>query len=258
MNALSGGRASAIYLENDVVYRPLNVWSSTIHKLLAHLEHVGVTEAPTFIGIDGPNEKLSLVKGKTYNYPLTGAIASLEAVVSAAKLLRKIHDASASFLIHHDPAELVWMLQAKQPYEVICHGDFAPYNVALSGNKVVGVFDFDTAHPAPRIWDLAYSTYCWSPFKTQENDKLGSIEEQIMRAKLFCDSYGASLAQREQLPEAMMQRLNALVDFMRQEANKGNQQFIANIEQLHHVAYLNDIEYINSHQQQLRRALCNL
>ncbi|UGA53370.1 phosphotransferase [Vibrio sp. VB16] len=73
------------------------------------------------------------------------------------------------------------MLEPREPFEFICHGDFTPYNVALSENTVVGVFDFDTAHPAPRIWDLAYSIYCWSPFKTDSVDKLGTIAEQVFR-----------------------------------------------------------------------------
>ncbi len=119
------------------------------------------------------------------------------------------------------------------------------------------MFDFDTAHPAPRIWDLAYSVYCWSPFKTDSNDKLGTILEQVARAKLFCDSYGATESEREQLADVMVQRLQALVTFMRNEAENGNESFAENIEQGHLQAYLNDIEYITENKQKIRCALCN-
>ncbi|MBF4436120.1 aminoglycoside phosphotransferase family protein [Vibrio anguillarum] len=256
---LSGGRESAIYRDGEVVYRPLQSWSPTIHLILKHLERAKVDESPKFLGVNQDQEILSFVAGNTYNYPLVGAIATNEALISAGKLLRKIHDSTASLLEQLDVDEYQWMLEPREPFEVICHGDFTPYNVALSGCTVVGVFDFDTAHPAPRIWDLAYSVYCWSPFKTDSNDKLGTISEQAARAKLFCDSYGATEPERNQLADAMVQRLQALVSFMRSEAEaeNGNESFAENIEQGHLRAYLNDIEYITENKQKIQCVLCN-
>jgi Ser/Thr protein kinase RdoA (MazF antagonist) len=255
---LSGGRESAIYRDGEVVYRPLQPWSSTIHLILKHLEQANVDESPRFLGITQNQEVLSFVAGNTYNYPLVGAIATNEALISAGKLLRKTHDSTVSFLDQLDVNAHQWMLEPREPFEVICHGDFTPYNVALLENTVVGVFDFDTAHPAPRIWDLAYSVYCWSPFKTDDNDKLGTITEQVSRAKLFCDSYGATDAEREQLADAMVVRLQALVSFMRSEAESGNESFAENIEQGHLKAYLNDIKYITESKQKIQRALCTI
>ncbi len=257
MEELSGGRKSAIYRYGDVVYRPLQPWSPTIHQLLKHLEHSNVHQCPRFIGIKENQEILSFITGDTYNYPLVGAITSAEALTSAAKLLRKIHDATASLLSQMDLSKQQWMLEPKEPFEVVCHGDFTPYNVALSKNLVVGVFDFDTAHPAPRVWDLAYSVYCWSPFKTHSLDKLGSIKEQVARAKLFCDSYGATAPEREQLTDMIVARLHALISFMRKEAENGNEFFVANIEQGHLQSYLQDIEYISINKQKIQLAVCN-
>ncbi|CAK1849067.1 Phosphotransferase [Vibrio crassostreae] len=254
---LSGGRESAIYRDGEVVYRPLQSWSSTIHLILKHLEREKVDETPRFLGVNQNQEILSFVAGNTNNYPLTGAIATNDALMSAGKLLRKIHDSTVSLLEQIDVNAHRWMLEPREPFEVICHGDFTPYNVALLENTVVGVFDFDTAHPAPRIWDLAYSVYCWSPFKTDSNDKLGTTSEQVTRAKLFCDSYGATELEREQLADVMVQRLQALVSFMCNEAENGNESFAENIEQGHLQAYLNDIEYITENKQKIQYALCN-
>lgn len=254
---LSGGRESAIYRDGEVVYRPLQSWSSTIHLILKHLERAKIAETPKFLGVNKDQEILSFVAGNTYNYPLVGAIATNEALVSAGKLLRKVHDSTVSLLEQLDVNAHRWMLEPREPFEVICHGDFTPYNVALLENKVVGVFDFDTAHPAPRVWDLAYSVYCWSPFKTDSNDKLGTISEQLARARLFCDCYGATESEREQLADIMVQRLQALVSFMRSEAENGNESFAENIEQGHLQTYLNDIEYITENKQKIQCALCN-
>ncbi|SIO95409.1 aminoglycoside phosphotransferase family protein [Vibrio spartinae] len=257
MEELSGGRKSTIYRDGEVVYRPLQPWSPTIHQVLKHLESSNVHGCPRFLGIKQNQEVLSFVAGDTYNYPLVGAIASNEALISAGKQLREVHDATVSLLSQMDVSKHQWMLEPKEPFEVICHGDFTPYNVALSQSSVVGVFDFDTAHPAPRVWDLAYSVYCWSPFKTDNNDKLGTLTEQVARAKLFCDSYGATDLEREQLADAMVMRLQALVSFMRQEAKSGDESFAENIEQGHLQAYLNDIEYISINKLEIQRALCN-
>ncbi len=254
---LSGGRESTIYRDGEVVYRPLQSWSSTIHLILKHLERAKIAETPKFLGVNKDQEILSFVAGNTYNYPLVGAIATNEALVSAGKLLRKVHDSTVSLLEQLDVNAHRWMLEPREPFEVICHGDFTPYNVALLENKVVGVFDFDTAHPAPRVWDLAYSVYCWSPFKTDSNDKLGTISEQLARARLFCYSYGATESEREQLADIMVQRLQALVSFMRSESENGNESFAENIEQGHLQAYLNDIEYITENKQKIQCALCN-
>ena len=255
MKELSGGREAAIYQEGDVVYRPLHSWSPTVHKLLKHFEQSNVHGCPRFVGTREQQEVLSFVSGDTYNYPLVGAIASTDAIVSAAKMLRIIHDSSVAFLDQIDVASHRWMLEPKEPFEVVCHGDFTPYNVALSGNSVVGVFDFDTAHPAPRWWDLAYSVYCWAPFKTDSNDKLGDLPEQISRARIFCDGYGATQSERVHLAEAMVMRLNALVSFMREEAENGNVSFAQNIEQGHLQAYLNDIDYLSRNKDKIQQAL---
>ncbi len=245
MELLSGGRENSIFRLDDKVCRPAGAWSSSVHQLLNHLENQGFKSAPKSYGFDEKgNEILSYVEGEVFNYPLTGAVASDEALISAAQLLRKLHDASSSFVAQALAENLPWMLPRREPVEVICHGDYAPYNVSLQGNHTVGVFDFDTAHPAPRVWDIAYAVYCWAPFKTHQADAMGDIQSQAVRAKLFCDAYGVSVDERETLVTAVITRVQALVDFMYREAESGNEAFIANIRDGHHLAYLADIEYL--------------
>ena len=38
--------------------------------------------------------------------------------------------------------------------DTVVHGDFAPYNCVVRDGLVTGVFGFDIAHPAPRLWDV--------------------------------------------------------------------------------------------------------
>ncbi len=75
----------------------------------------------------------------------------------------------------------------------------------------------------------------------------GSIDEQITRARIFCDAYGLSNQEREEMPEMIVQRLQSLVDYMLEQAEKGNQTMVLNIQEGHHLLYLANIEYINAH-----------
>ncbi|HAS6346909.1 TPA: phosphotransferase [Vibrio vulnificus] len=255
MEEPKGGRDGAVFRQGNRVIRPVSAATPTIHKLLRHLHHYGFHACPLPFDLESATESVSYLKGDCYNYPLSGRITSINALKSAGRLLKQLHDASQWFLSEHQQEELNWMLPVRQPMEVICHGDFMPYNVVLDEEVVVGVFDFDTAHPAPRIWDIAFAVYGWAPFKTDETDKLGSLEEQINRARIFCDAYECSRLQREELVETMTLRLTALVDYMRTQASEGNAQFAENIAQGHHLAYLNDIDYLNKYRHAITHGL---
>ncbi|KHD26845.1 phosphotransferase [Vibrio caribbeanicus] len=256
MEELKGGREGQIFRSDNKIYRPRGVWSETVHRLLSHIAENGFNAAPKPHGFDcNGNEIVSYVVGDVFNYPLKGHIATTEALVSAAKLLRSYHDASRSFLSTYSNESLVWKLPSREPREVICHGDYAPYNVTLVGSETVGVIDFDTAHPAPRVWDIAYAVYCWAPFKTHESDAMGNLESQSLRAKQFCDAYGLIDVERERLVETITERIQVLVDYMFNEADAGNAAFIENIKDGHHVAYLADIQYINSHKHYIEDVL---
>ncbi|MEL6117932.1 aminoglycoside phosphotransferase family protein [Photobacterium sp. SP02] len=215
MEELQGGREGQIFRSDNKIYRPRGKWSETVHSLLSHIAENGFNAAPKPYGFDEKNnEILSYVEGDVFNYPLKGNIATTEALTSAAKLLRLYHDASSSFLSKHSNKPMEWMLPGREPAEVICHGDYAPYNVSLIGSETVGIIDFDTAHPAPRVWDIAYALYCWAPFKTHEYDAMGDLESQSIRARQFCDAYGLLEVDRQGLVKAMIDRVQALVDHM--------------------------------------------
>ena len=71
-------------------------------------------------------------------------------LAAAAALLRRFHDATASF-------ERVGRAQA----EVICHNDWGPPNAVFRGGLPYGIIDFDTIAPGLRLWDLGYSSFSW-------------------------------------------------------------------------------------------------
>jgi Ser/Thr protein kinase RdoA (MazF antagonist) len=110
-----------------------------------------------------------------------------EVLADAAALLRRIHDASSGF----DRSDAIWQLREHQPDEVICHNDFAPYNLVFDAGRLVGVIDFDTASPGPRVWDLAYLAYRLVPLAPPDDirDPSLSSEEIARRLDLVLEAY---------------------------------------------------------------------
>jgi len=120
----------------------------------------------------------------------------------------------------------------KQPQEVICHVDFAPYNHVFRERRWVGAIDYDLCYPGPRAWDLAYTAYRYVPLSPHTADAVADGEagdrsrfthaEQRRRLALFCEAYGpvdgepvtaASVLAR--LPE----RLDAMADWCDQQSD---------------------------------------
>lgn len=249
------GNMSEVFSDGNIVYRKMKIQSKTIHRLLRHLENKNIDFVPHLLGIDEDenNEKLSLVEGQTLeNYPIVSDMnCKIETIGMAAKMLRKYHDATLDFKRNRDD---IWFLKYKGNLnlEVICHNDFAPYNITFRDHKPVGMIDFDTACPAPRIWDIAYAVYRFVPLSMEvyisdkriyrKYDKdLDALERRVL-LKEFLKSYG--IESTYHVMENVILRLEDLVDLFDEECNKGNSSFIKMKEEGHQSFYINEIKFI--------------
>lgn len=225
----------------DTVRRIPGKWTASVHALLRHLRDRGFVGAPQALGFDEEGrEILSYIEGQVNNYPLTPAACSENALRSAAKLLRKYHDATTDFVFSYQGS---WQLDEHPPLEVICHGDYAPYNCVMKNEEVIGIIDFDTAHPGSRIWDIAYAVYRFAPLTAPENmDGFGSCKEQAVRTKIFCREYG--LIELDDLIATVMERIIALVNFMNVRAKDGDKAYQQHLAHGHDKLYLHDYNYI--------------
>ncbi|MGI4775649.1 MAG: hypothetical protein ACRYE9_01770, partial [Janthinobacterium lividum] len=87
--------------------------------------------------------------------------------------------------------------------------------------------------------------YRFSPFMaSDEHNDFGTLNEQIKRARLFCDTYGLKQDERTGLTNTIINRLEVLLYFMTKSADQGKSKYINAIEEGHHKKYINDIEYI--------------
>ena len=89
--------------------------------MLRHLEAVGFTGAPRILGGDeAGREVLSFIEGDVHVAAPDSPDPRLSdaQLASAAKLIRRFHDATAGSVL-------------AGPEEVICHGDLGPHNTVL-------------------------------------------------------------------------------------------------------------------------------
>jgi len=250
---LTGGRIGKISRQGDVVVRPANVWTPAIHRFLRFLHEDGADFVPIPYGINEHQQEIvSYMPGEVYNDPLPELLLQDAMLLSAAELLARFHSHSVKYVAWLEGNE-PWMLPAQQPAEVMCHGDYAPYNVTISGGKAVGIIDFDTLHPGPRMWDVAYGIYRWVPFTDPARGKSAiGLEEQIRKARLFLDAYGMDAAERRSFVPMLLRRLTSLTDYMQQEAAQGNADFQQHIQGGHLQVYWDDMDYLREHEGRIK------
>lgn len=240
---------------DDRVHRPAGPWTQTVHRLLAHLHEEGFVGAPEPIELGDTLETVSFVPGHAGEYPWTSDVAGEAALVTTARLLRHYHDAAATF--PRDDARDVWSQAARLPVETIVHGDFAPYNCVYDGIAAVGLIDFDTAHPGPRVWDVASAVYRFAPFTTGvvEGSTAPSLDERLDRAAEFCRAYDLDARSRGVLVETITASLVALVTTIETEAAAGNPKFVSDLAHGHAELYRADVAYIEQHADEISAAV---
>jgi len=171
----------------DAVLRPAAPWTASVHALLAHVRARGVTWVPEPRGThpDGRAE-VSWVEGDVPAYPMPAYVWEPAVLGRAAAMLRRLHDATEGF----DRSGRTWALPEHEPAEVICHNDFAPYNLAFRDGLPAGAIDFEAASPGPRAWDLAYLAYRLVPLAHPDNPDLPPRADAAARFERLCAAYG--------------------------------------------------------------------
>lgn len=208
---LADGNMNDVTLVDGEVRRPVGAWTGNVHAFLEELHAAGVEGVPRVLGItaDG-RERLSFIEGEVAHYPLPEWLWDDRILVSAAQLLRRIHDAGAES-VHIASG---WRMPAREPIEVVCHNDFAPYNLLFENHELVGVIDFDTAAPGPRLWDLAYLAYRLIPYVEDAEAPAVVRAAESTRLATLLSAYGTD-ASADSLWTMLAVRLDALAEHSR-------------------------------------------
>jgi aminoglycoside phosphotransferase (APT) family kinase protein len=159
----------------DTVRRPPVFATQLMRDVLVHLEQVGFEASPRWLGRDEQGrDVLSFIEGETFS-DCRAIIWSDDQLAASARLLR-YHDAVAG-----SP------LAGKE--DVVCHGDYGPWNLVWREGLPAAVIDFDTTRPGERAEDIGYALW--------KHLNLGLVElsadEQAHRARVFVQAYGSEI-----------------------------------------------------------------
>ena len=209
------------------VHRATGPWTPTEHAFLRHLERAGFDGAPRVVGEDDAGrEILTFVEGEVLAAGPTWrpgtptpwpAWARTEACLAATgRLLRRFHDAAASFVL---PARPVWRRStalALGAGEVVCHGDIGPHNTVYRDGAPVAFIDWDTIRPGDPLVELG--TAAWKYVPLGDDAYLAATDftyrpQLPRRLAVFTQAYGVH--GRDEVREALHQAALRSVDTLR-------------------------------------------
>ena len=223
---LHGGMTNAglVSRVGDTVRRPARANGAATEALLAHLERVGFDGAPRFLGRDEQGgEILSYIPGRAAIEPYEDWALTDAALVSVAALLRRFHDAVASF----DPAGHEWPRFVPEAFDegVISHNDPNLDNVVFAGERAVALIDFDLAGPGSAVWDVACAARLWAPLRDERDAPPALADRALERLRLFVDAYGLARADRERVVDAVGPAHDRCYRVVRRAVARGHQTF---------------------------------
>ena len=146
---LSGGATTdGVVRVGDTVRRSPRNATQLMRDVLVHLERAGFDAAPRWLGFDElGRDVLSWINGETFTergqmHPYIGdppgrITFSNQQIAAVTRLLRRYHDTFGD--------------------DVICHGDFGPWNIVWRNGLPFAVIDFDNAYRGDPTDDVAYA-----------------------------------------------------------------------------------------------------
>ncbi|MGW3297761.1 aminoglycoside phosphotransferase family protein [Streptomyces xiamenensis] len=208
----------------NTVRRPAQPWTPAVHALLRYLEEVGFPYSPRVRGLDDEGREILTYLDGESGPAGWAAVVDDRGLIAFARLLRAYHDAVVGFRL---PEGLSWCTGESGPSDgdVVCHGDFGPWNVVWRGADPVGILDWDYARPADRLHDIAYALEYVDPFR----DDVACLRwlryprppDRRRRMELFAAAYGLTSAAG--LAQAVIDVQERTIEQVRQLAERGIQ-----------------------------------
>jgi hypothetical protein len=229
---LAGGVAhpGEVVRVGDTVRRPAGPHTAAVHALLAHVRAAGFEGVPEPLGTDERGrEVLSFLPGEVPVPPYPAWALRDETLASVARLVRRYHEAVAGF----EPNDPAWVgswsseLAGPQGGPIAAHHDVCPENVVFRRGEAVGLLDFDFAGPGRALDDVASTISMWAPLRdprTLSADR--AALDPFARARVFCDAYGVSPDERQELLTMWPALRRRGIAFVRRHMDAGEAAFV--------------------------------
>ena len=170
------------------------------------LESVGFKYSPRVLGFDDEGrEVLTYMKGESGKEGWF-KIHSDNGLKNYAKLLRDYHDAVVDYK-PSDDSIWAYAVGGLKPEEIICHGDFGPWNITWDGETPTGIIDWDLIFPARFSYDVLYAMEWSVPFHddvmTKEWHHFPVIPDRSHRINVFLQAYGIEKGDLGDIPTSV-------------------------------------------------------
>jgi hypothetical protein len=204
---LAGGGRTAVARRGGIVVRETGPWAPAVHSVLRHLEEVGFEGAPRVVGAgfdEQGREVLTYVEGEVIN----PAPWSDDGIAALGALLRRLHDATASY---QPPGAAIWRpwfgREVGTP-DIIGHCDAAPWNIISRHGRPVALIDWEVSGPVDRLTELAMAA--WNNAQLYDDDVaamngLPNAATRIRQVRILVDAYGLPGTSRHQLAYRMIE-----------------------------------------------------
>jgi hypothetical protein len=177
--------------------------------------------------MDGPVELLSWIPGRAARNPLPDWALDEDSLISVAQLVRRFHDAVASFGVER-ARSYSWPTPVPARYRTaaLSHNDLHPGNVIFADGVAVGLIDFDLAGPGGPIWDLATLARGWAPL-VDERDLPPALapDRRFERLALLLDAYGLGGNDRTAVVRALVDSHDWTFRIVTDAASRGHPGF---------------------------------
>lgn len=241
---LAGGNTSGPVLRIGVTVRkPWTAATGGVVEFMQFLRAAGV-DLPAPLGRDQAGRQvLEYVPGELALHAPELTPAQLSRV---GGMIRAVHDASEAFT---PPSDARWQTAIPSPGDdLICHNDLAPWNLII-GDRWVFI-DWDAAGPSTRLWDLAYAAQAFTL-----QDPARPAEHAAARLRAFVDGYQADGSMRDALPQAMVERAEAMVHLLTSSHENGREPWASMHRDGHGSHWSSVARYTDRHQSSWTRAL---
>jgi hypothetical protein len=222
---LPGGTANRgrVVRVGDTVRRPAAPCRLATHALLDHLARVGFDGAPRVLATGPSTETLTYIEGRAAVPPLAPDTLTDAALVSVADLLRRYHQAAASF----DPAGYDWPrpVPARFRTGLVSHNDVYPANLVFRGQRAVALIDFDLAGPGSAAWDFAAAARSLVPLLDEADVADSRSGRALERFRLLLTASGLARADRRRVAEAVLANHDWTYAIVTDAAAAGHQAF---------------------------------